>query len=536
MALKTYVTINGIDVSNYVMSWSFSSGFDENIDEAQLLLVKTIENLIAFTNGLEVIIKRGPTTGQEFTVFRGDISTYSPKGGFFEVSAKEKLWQLQRRNVANIYTSADATGGVISDIAKDIIETYGGMTADVEDSGTTFILNNFICNYEDCFERIQKLRKIFNWIVVYDPEANQIIFKSKGYATSSAVLRYNTIGTTNIFQIPKWDYDIDNIINRVTIIGGPVKENKIETFDGTGSTDVFELTKTPETIQVENPVGTRKTMGVKDQGSGFHYYVDKPNKKVYFVTNTTAGAGSVVINYSTYSPLTVQREDTDSIGDETTGYGLSEDTYLYPDITDPDDAELRASEILERFKGPSPKLTNLQIMQSSTTLIKPGEQVRVVDDINLLDVYLVCTRITYAWPDTYDVVDLGAEPVFDRLSVQDVEERVSKLEKLQGQNINFITRIVDLVAKGRVRARMEVYTRDVTYTGRWGTGFGDGVSRGDYTWGEAGGLWGFTGVTPVLQSIIQQGHQYEEEFMDDEYVIAAETTAEFDTTNGEVRF
>jgi len=525
-ACKTHVTIRGEEVTDFVTQWEYSTGIDDNIDTAKLLLVKSAQDAVTINNGDEVIIKRGKDTGQEYFIFRGNISTKRPKGAFLEIAAKDKLATLDDKEITGVFEDS-----LISTIATSLIETHGGLTGDVEISGEGTTLNRFICNHDKIFERLQKLRKILNWTLWYDPENDKVVFKNKGTNIHNHIIRYNVSGTTNTGGILRWEWNTEHIVNSVTLVGGPVLDWRKETFNGDGSTTEFTLSQIPEIIEVEHPSGTRKTMGITDGPSG-DYTVDKSNKKIIFETAPASGTNNVIVNYAIYVPVTVQRKDEVSIDT----YGLSEDTFYYPDILTVTDAEIKAQEILDRFSRPIPSANFLEIEQSIIP-IRPGDSVKVEDDINDVHRYLTVTRITYKWPTMYDIVDLGQETIQDRITVREIEERISKLEKREAQNISFVNIVADLPDTLRGRAELEVQDWDVSYDGAWGIGFGDGTTKKTYTWGESGGLWqGSYTNSPVTMSICHQDNQYEEEFVDTRFVISDETTATVDVTNNKVVF
>jgi hypothetical protein len=523
----TYVTIAGVDVTDYITDWEYSAGIDNSIDEAHLQIDKSVFSILTFNNGDEIIIRRGPVTGQENIIFRGNIDTYSPKGLLIEIKAKDKLNRLSSTEITNVFEDSK-----ISTIATSLIETYGGLTADVEDSGDASIFDRFICNYDKIYERLQTLRKIMNWILYYDAENDKVVFKSKGSTINSHTILINSTGTTNVYSIPKWNYDTDNMVNSITIVGAPVLDWKYEVFSGDGVTKEFTINSVPEHVEIEYPAGTRNTLGILDGKSTYDYTVDKSTKKIIFKEAPGVGVDNIIVNYATYVPVTVQRKDEDSIST----YGAVEDTYYYPDILTVADAELKAQEILERFSMPTPTCNMLQI-EPPSTLLKPGDQILIDDTINNINRLLTVTRINYSWPEFWDLVDLGQENVQDRMTVTELQERVSKLEKREAQNVDFVNIVVSFNDYLRVKGELQVQVIDTSLDGTWGVGFSNGTSSKVLTWGAAGALWQstYTGAT-TTESITHQDDQYEEEFMDTDYVITDETTATIDTTNGTVTF
>lgn len=529
---KSYITIAGVDVTQYVVSWNYSPAIEHGIDEIQILLTSNVQNVVSFVNNAEVIVKRGKTTGMETYVFRGNISTFSPKIASFEVIAKDKLWQLAKLEVTTVYENTDSFGGVISAIAQDLIESYGGLVADVEDTGDYFVLQRFWCISAKIYDRLQTLRKILDFVLFYDPESDKVVFKSKGFETHPFVLQYNADGTTNVFSIIKWDYDTENIRNRITIVGGLTDSNQSESFTGTGGLDTFTLAKVPESINVQNPANTPKTLGVRDGSGVYDYYVDKASKKVVFVTNTSASG--VVIDYNAKEPAVATADDESSIS----LYGLSEDTFYYPDIITNKDAELKTNDLLSRLASPIPTATNIYIPQHPV-LIKPGMQILIQDTVNNINRYLTVTRITFQYPQIYDILDVGEEPIFEKESVQDIMERISQLEKSEAPDTGTANIIKQYKSFPRIKLSRETYTQDTTLYGSWGKGFGDGATGGTYLWGQSPGVWQATGSNPnleVLDSLDHQDSTWEEEIIDTDFLIASETDATVDTSTGRIDF
>ena len=64
IASQAYVTVAGVDVTDYVMELDYSVGIDDSIDEAKMLLKVDVQSAVTIVNNSEVIIKRGKTTGR----------------------------------------------------------------------------------------------------------------------------------------------------------------------------------------------------------------------------------------------------------------------------------------------------------------------------------------------------------------------------------------------------------------------------------------------------------------------------------------
>lgn len=532
----TYVSIGGVDVSSYVMSWSLPETISQIIDELNLLLVKTVLDVVTLVNETEVIVKRGKTTDPDEMdfYFRGFIVVWSPKGVNFEIIAQNKLRQLKRRQVSyNYIASEDPTAGVLSAIVEDLVETWGELTANVTDSSTySTAMQVYPCNNDYVFERVDTLRQVLNWVLRYDYENDTVILEPKGTYTATTILRYNKLGTTNILEPPKWDNDSTNMVNAVTIMGKATEGAKTDLFSGDGVTTVFTLSRTPNSIEVQVG-GVQKTLGQGGSGGAYDFSVEQYNNTITFNSTSipAVGVNNIQVDYMSFVPPTAIREDSDSID----VYGKSQDTFVFQDCVTNQDCEKRAIEVLERFGQPFGK-SSFPIPHFDE-ILHAGMNIPVADDENDVHGLFVITEIMHQWPDPVDIISLGQERIFEQNTAQSTEDRLQKLEKREYQNVTQVNTVKD----ANITARATVYggalTRDVSFDGAWGKGFGDGTTRSNYTWGEVGAKWqgSYTNST-ALWAVVWPDDLYEEDFLDDYFVDTGNTSATVDTTNGRVTF
>lgn len=529
---KTYVTINGVNVTNHVLGWSAPEVLYQSVEEVNINLSKTVSSLITIVNEQEVVIKRGKTTGQEAFYFRGFLKMWSPKGITIEVVVKNKLHQLERREVTNVYTDDDEQAGVLSAIAEDLMTTHGGFSSATVTDSSSFSrpLNAYPCQYDQVLERVEKIRQVLDWVLRYDYENDLPVLEPKANTVHPFVIRHSSDSTSNVLNSPKWEYDSDDIINRVRVVGRAATDIKTVTANGDGSTTVFALNDTPGETEIFIS-GVKQVMGVIDQDVTFDYSVNQAKKTITFVTAPPSGTGNITVNYGVSKPPSMTIDDEDSIDT----YGLSERTFYFEDVVTQADAEKRAEEIKSRFAQPL-KSTMLEVYHTLTP-IRVGMSIRVVDDLNNIDEYFIVTEVLHQWPSAYDIVHVGQERVFERTSLLAVEDRLAKLEKREFLNIGIIPIRKDANKEFRLSCYAGILTRDTSVDGAWGKGFGNVTDADNLTWGATGAVWQSTYTNdPAVYSIIWPSDKYEEDFSEDFFVDTDYTTATIDTVNNEVSF
>jgi len=537
ISTKTHVEINGVDVSSYIVNWQVPERLNITIEEASILLAGNISEALTLNNEQTVLIQRGKTDGTEETIFRGFVKMHSPKGATVEVIAENKLGQLGRRQVTNTYDKdVDPQAGILSEIAEDIITTYGGLTAAVTDStASSRPLDVYICNRDNCLERIERLREVLDWVLRYDHENDNAIFEPKGNSEHPSVLRYNISGSSNVHNTPKWDIDSEGMVNRVEVVGRPLEDLKTELFSGDAAETTFTLAETP--LQTEVFIsGVKKILGVTDSTSTFDYTVKQHLKQIIFTSPPASDTNNIEVNYGVFRPISITLEDNDSIetycpDDPLTGEKLPfEKTYKMDDVVTVADAEKRAEEILAHLAQPI-KSAVLEVDHQTTT-IRAGMSIRVVDEVNGFDERFIVEDVDHRWPEPVDLVSVGQERIFQKNTLIAIEDRLKKVEKRELRNIDLVLIRKDSSKDVRVYGYNETQLRDVTVDGAWGKGFGDGVGGlADYTWGETGAIWqnAYTN-SPTKVAIVWPGDKAEEDFTDDNLIDTGTSTSTIDTS------
>jgi hypothetical protein len=447
--VKTYVTIAGTDVSSRIFGWRFIDTFGNEIPDAEISTSKNVISDLTIAQGDEVIIKRGATTGQEENVFKGNVDTIVKSGAKYIVKCKDKLIQLVRRDVNTSFDKdIDTEAGVGSKIADTLITSasFGGLStnsgATVQSTGTTILLQKFVCRKTDIFERVKTIADIYDYQIYYNYDDDYVYFEPTGYQTNANVL---TVGS-NVSNLPNWEFDNTYLINQIRVEGAEALVETTETQQlaaaGVGDYNVtdFLLANSPASVKVyvdaANPPTTLKTGGVIDATTTFDYSVDEQNKKIVWNGAPTVGHYAKV-DYSYPAPIPVVRKKPTSIDT----YGLSSTTKHFLDIRTVEDASNRGNLYLNAYSEPFVR-TTLHVPGISNDY-QVGQKVNVIDATNDEDRELTINKIVKSFPHKYDIISVGnkefAVSEYNRLTL----DRIKRLEEELSKNDDILIQIVD---------------------------------------------------------------------------------------------
>ncbi|KKK51373.1 hypothetical protein LCGC14_3115620, partial [marine sediment metagenome] len=159
---------NGAPDPNLAINWEYDKSDDEEVSEIEILMPRTVIDTVNITNGHTLEVWGGNSTSTDKKYFNGYVYDIIPEGALIKIIGKNKMLDLVRRNVNHVYDSGiDASAGEVSEIAEDLIETFGGMNGTVQPSGTEDgkRLDQFKCINADVFERLMALKKALDWQV-----------------------------------------------------------------------------------------------------------------------------------------------------------------------------------------------------------------------------------------------------------------------------------------------------------------------------------------------------------------------------------
>ena len=456
---KTKVVINGTTIKdtdgspdpNKLINWEYEKD-DRTISEATMILPKSISDLVDLNNGQTVEIWAGWTTSTDKRYFYGYIDNIVPEGALIKVTCKNEMITLVRKNVNHVYDSSiDASAGEISEIVKDLIETYGGMTASVQSSGTEDgkRIDQFKCINSDIFERIIALKKALDWDLYYNDSDRKVYFEPWGFRDSGITL---TVGE-EIVALPEWEFDTSNMINDLRIDGATTQTNLTESgqigTDTGYTTNSITLDKTPDAVELymdsSNPPTTQRIGGSKDASTGHFYYVDRENKKIMPATGTTFTSGDYAkINYIWSAPAPIHMTNDLSI----TNYGRYQKEVELGDVSSVADAESRGANILS--KRSIPFITGKILVKSQEGNIpNRGEEVSIVDTKtptvngeNLSGDYVV-NKIKYKFPSGIEELEVGDKKWHLVEWQESTEQRLKRLEEQFVRNQDLVIELLE---------------------------------------------------------------------------------------------
>jgi len=429
----TQVTIDSIVVPSGLISWNFSPTDAQTIKSMDINLSRTIydtiPNLETNPRGLTVVVKRGVTLATEDTVFQGTILTRETLGNKVKIKSNDKLYDAVQKNVTKTFDSnVDTEAGKISEIFKTLINDFTDATADgtsVQDSGTVLILEKFICNNADVFERLEVLAELLDWQFYYNPEDDLVHFEPKG---TRAGLNTLTIGD-NVTNRPRYIRDGTKVVKKAKIFGGPIQSQTQETFNGDGIETEFTLAK----ISVDTKVtvdGTLQLGGVKDQASALvDYFVEKVSKatnesisvgKIVFASGSipASGTNNIVVDYSFLSPIAIDDENAIDNGLEV--------RLDKPDLITVEDVRQYLTKYMQRH---SVDFLSTQLAVTNVTDLDVGQTTTVIDTNEDINQTFIVTKIVKSFPYRFDVVNVDTEPIQIEDWLITLDDRIRRIEE-----------------------------------------------------------------------------------------------------------
>ena len=531
------ILINSIDVTSVVLNFEYEETWGEAISTISINAFGKINSLLTLAPGLTVQVYRGWVTATDELLFNGYIESYEPEPGKIKISCNDKAWDLVRKEFTHTYDSSiDASAGKISEIFKDIVTTYGGLTADsvsVQDSGTTQLITKFICNHVDPYERCQALADALSWQFYYRADTDKVYFEIKGNTTNPNTF---TVGS-NIIQVPVWNYDNTLMCNDLTVIGAyqeveTTKTGIIGTTNGfttTGITLDFE----PISVKVFNDtVSTTVPLvgGQVDSTAVYDYYVDKTQhsstdfskKTVLPKPSTTFVLGNTYeVRYSLAAPIPIHMWTQASIDT----YGQFKKTITYTDIRNLADAEQRGKNFLAQYATPFLN-TTIKVKVSSTNNLRVGQMIQVVDNKSIPNITrtLLVSRRRVRFPGDYEELEIG-DKIWRIAEWQaDVDEKFKRIAEDEFANQDISNELVEV--DNTLASEISVVNRYLKLSTQTASGVNIFI-LGNHNFGILGtNKLGSTGIGAEVSYFVQQGNNiYTENFIDNDFKDAVNTTA-----------
>ncbi|QDP57898.1 MAG: hypothetical protein Unbinned1693contig1002_42 [Prokaryotic dsDNA virus sp.] len=517
--IQTYITIGGVDVTSSCFKWTFTDTYGQEIPEMTLTMSWQVYDTLTPENGDEVIVKRGPTTGQENNVFRGNVDIVNKNKPFVEIICKDKLIALVRKSVNTSFDKdIDPEAGVASELMDTLVTEYGELStnsgATVVSTGTTVLIEKFVCRKTDIYERVMTLAEIFEYQIYYNYDDDYVYIEPQGYSTNTN----NLIVGDNVKNVPKWSFDNSQLCNNIRVEGA---EQEVETTEsgqigvaaGYSQTSIL-LTQSPISTKVfcdaADPPTTLRTGGALGATTTFDYYVDEINNLIVWNTSQyTPGANDFVeTRYSYPRPIPVIRKNNASIA----LYGEASTTKHFSDIKTVEDAINRGDKYLSTYSTPFVKV-ELHVPEIDNDY-RAGEMVRVVDSTNDEDRTLPINKVVRTWPHQFDKISVGNKEwtiaEYNRLTL----DKIKRLEEEFSKNQDVLIQIVDLdrtipykrrdiKVRKRTAAGTDQFIADHPIYGLVGTAKWGDQDMGAYSW----------------EFVHQGGERYKEYLYDYDYAV-----------------
>jgi hypothetical protein len=476
--MQKTVHINGVDVSDQVISFTIERTNGKAIAQANIRFKQTINDVVTLINGATVQIWRGWSTATDDKPYSGYLDKFEPFGSVVDVTSSDKLLDLVRREVVYSYDEdIDASAGQISEIFKDLVNTWGGMTADntsVQASPTTaeFKLKKFVCNHISVMDACKQLADTLNWQFYYEANTNKVYFEPKGYENHSTIL-YTGSGSTytrNILNTPKWNINNIRMQNIVTVIGAEQLTWITLLFSGNGvSKGPYQLDFTPADVHVyygdtkdyqsNAPVQSEEQEGgIENSSSSADYYVDTVKKQVTFTTTGPTPSNNtrnvcILYAYATPTPVKIRNDASE------TTFGPYEKTLFLTDVKNVADAEARARRYLEVFSQPFYS-TEVKVQLRSDAL-DVGQSIRIIDELNnpTQDRWLTINKYVIAYPNKYDTLTIGSEEFTTGNWESDIEKKIHKINESMAQNQTVLTQVIDSKTQEKLGTKTFIITK-----------------------------------------------------------------------------
>ena len=408
-ALRYIVDTTDEDIMLYVVDFKLERELEKLLDKLTFKVSRRIDSagtfFIGFNPNVEIYL-----TFNNIGIFRGKIKT-NDKKEYYTIEAYNCAEILDRTVAQKIYENSTPEA-----IFTDLINTYTDLIPHTTASGITiqyFVANDYISTI------IKKLNDILGWSIYADSSKN-IYFQPRGDKINSTIIRRQASSSNAI--LGKWEKNHNELCNDIQVTGGNVDYITEQTFTGDGTTNTYILNEQPVDIKILiNSVEQNKTT----------YSVYTELKKIVFNT-APVNLVTILVNYNYNYPLYAARSDITSINT----YGKFTKILFYNWLTKRSDIITFCNNYIDAYKNP---LLSNNILMSAfyTTTFTPGEQVRIVDDLESYDSYYIINKIKLEYLKGIVELNIGSYiPMFVTLT-SSMQDRIKELEKQFSKSINY---------------------------------------------------------------------------------------------------
>lgn len=397
-----YYILNGVstDIISYVIDFKLEMELEKLLNKLTFKVSRHIDDLagfIGFDPHIEILLQFNGTG-----IFKGRLKT-SNKKEYYTCEAFSCGEILSRTVVQKVYTNT--TPEVIF---EDLINTYTDLTPITTASGTTIerlLADGYIADI------VGKLADALGYLIYTDYSKN-IYFKPRGNTTSAITIQRQTSGSNALFG--EWKREHNEMCNHIQVTGDTVNYNTRESFTGDFSSTIFTLTESPNTIKI----------AVDSSELTPEEYTVAKETKIVTLDSAPASSLPIVMDYIYSYPIYAARQDNTSIAQ----YGRFSKVVTNKWLKTRPDATAYANNYIARYKDPL-LYNNIVMNASYITSFTPGEQVRVIDDLESIDEYLVINKIKLEYLKGLVEINLG-DYLTEFIGIQRVlQSRVSELEK-----------------------------------------------------------------------------------------------------------
>lgn len=497
----TLVKINNVDVGTVLFSWDQNPVLGDKVKSIAIELHRNVYDLVpelkTSPTGLTVTVQRGALVNTEEFIFQGEIIERNTIGSRIAIKCNDKLYKAVQKNITKTFNkNIDTEAGKISEIFITLDTTAGLTTSSssVQDSGTVILLDTFICNNADVFERMERLAELLDWQFYYKPSDDLVYFEPKGTRSGTDTLEVGI----NVLNRPTWKADGKKIVKTLKFFGGPVQTQTTNSFTASASQTEFNISEIATNVRVTVD-GTEQLGGLEGQSIGADYFLDSPNKLITW-DSAFSGGEAVVIEIQFLSPLAITADNPVTSG--------LESRLDKEDITNVTDGENYVNTFMTRHAS---EFLSTTLSVTNTQDLEVGQTQTVIDSNEGINDTFIITKLRKRFPYAFDEVEVSNEPLQIEEWEVSVEDRLKRIEEKLSQEetlVIFLRHGNRTVKIGREYAKME--KRNVS---------GDTLIWGNSTFGEWNEQnWGNTlPGTDTLNQLFQGADIYIEDFLNDDF-------------------
>lgn len=477
--MQKFVEINGVDVTQYVISFTVEKRLTDSYCTAQIFLQKNMTDVLQFNDetltNKDVTIARGVDSPTEEYLLRGFVREIEFRNGIVHLHCEDKLSLCRFRVVNDVYDrNIDPEQGVISEILKTLLLQHTNLDFDdttIQNSGTTFVLNKFVLRRRNLMDTLFELTNTIDWQLYYNSDTDKVHFEPKGFIESGQTL---TVGQ-EIVNNPVWEIITDQQFNQITLRGtsqellqelGPFQlDGSQDGWTTSGITILDKPVVTQLFVDSNNPPEHELRGGVVGSSRTFDYVVDKERGVLSFQDFEPNSTDWAFLRYTYNVPVQVVRRDQTSVDT----YGLKETSQFREDVKTTEDAQRWASNQLKAFKNPFFKT---EIRVRFVPFIRVGKLYTIVDNQQNVNQTLLVTDTKFSYPYNYDVVEVSDREHKTANWATDIPQRIRRLEEREAASEELINVGYDFTTQTLLRNR---YTKREkrTLTGDNGKIFGN---------------------------------------------------------------